>query len=54
MFTRSLKVTELMVQNIYVGLDVHHKSWMVSIHNGEFVLKTFSQFSDPITLGHYL
>lgn len=54
MFTKSLKVTDFTGQHIYVGLDVHYKSWMVSIHSDEFELKTFSQPPDAVKLGHYL
>jgi len=54
MFTKSLKVTDFTGQNIYVGLDVHHKSWMVSIYSDEFELKTFSQLPDALKLGNYL
>ena len=40
-------------QNIYVGIDTHHKSWMVSIYSDEFefnalfmpiVFQTFHSF----------
>ncbi|HEY8958375.1 IS110 family transposase [Chitinophaga sp.] len=54
MFTKSLKVTDFTGQNIYVGLDVHLKSWMVSIYSDEFELKTFSQPPDALKLGNYL
>jgi transposase len=54
MFTKSLKVTDFTGQNIYVGLDVHYKSWMVSIYSDEFELKTFSQTPDPSKLSSYL
>lgn len=54
MFTKSLKVTDFSGQHIYVGLDVHFKSWMVSIHSNEFELKTFSQVPDALKLGSYL
>jgi transposase len=54
MFTKSLKVTDFTGQNIYVGLDVHFKSWMVSIYSDEFELKTFSQTPNALKLGNYL
>ncbi|MCF6404129.1 hypothetical protein L3C95_14640 [Chitinophaga filiformis] len=54
MFTKSLKVTDFTGRNLYVGLDVHYKSWMVSIYSDEFELKTFSQTPDPSKLGSYL
>ncbi len=30
-------------QNIYVGIDVQYKTWMVSIYSNKFELKTFGQ-----------
>lgn len=54
MFTKSLKVTDFTEQNIYVGLDVHHKSWKVCIYSNEFELKTFSQPPDALLLSNYL
>lgn len=41
-------------QNIYVGLDVHDKSWKVHIYSDEFELKSFSQEPDADRLAHYL
>jgi transposase len=41
-------------QNIYAGIDTHHKSWMVSIYSDEFELKTFSQQPDVDQLERYL
>lgn len=41
-------------QNIYVGLDVHLKSWKVTIASDEFNLKTFSQDPDPKKLMKHL
>jgi transposase len=54
MFTKSLKVTDFTGQNIYVGLDVHFKSWMVSIYSDEFELKTFNQSPNVDQLADYL
>ena len=34
-------------QNIYIGLDVHLKSWTVTLLSEVSVLKTFSQEPDP-------
>ena len=34
-------------QNIYVGIDNHDKSWMVSTYSDEFKLKTFGQEPQP-------
>lgn|GEM_PF-5439163 len=33
MFTKTLKVTDLMDPNIYVGLDIHYKSWKICIYS---------------------
>jgi transposase len=41
-------------QTIYIGLDVHKKSWYVSIHTKDFEHKTFSQPPDPSALAKYL
>ena len=41
-------------QNIYVGIDTHYKSWMVSIYSDEFELKTFGQEPDVNRLENYL
>ena len=30
-------------QHIYVGMDVHKKSWSISIYTDQFEHKTFSQ-----------
>ena len=37
------KIKDFTGQNIYVGLDVHAKSWSVSIYSDELELKTFTQ-----------
>jgi len=34
-------------QNIYVGFDVHLKSWTVTIMTEKLTLKTFSQSPKP-------
>jgi len=41
-------------QNIYVGFDVHLKSWKVTIMTEELVIKTFSQPPSPEILHQYL
>jgi transposase len=41
-------------QHIYVGMDVHKKSWNVSIHSANLEHKTYSQPADPQVLGNYL
>lgn len=41
-------------QNIYVGIDVHLKSWNVTILTGSLHHKTFTQPSSPSALVQYL
>lgn len=41
-------------QNFYCGIDVHKKSWTVTIETNEIRLKTFSQNPDPVLLSRYL
>ncbi len=41
-------------QPIYVGMDVHKKSWSVSIHTEHFEHKTFTQPPEVEKLVHYL
>jgi len=41
-------------QPIYIGLDVHKKSWSVSIYSKHGEYKTFSQPPEVETLVHYL
>lgn len=41
-------------EKIYVGIDVHCKSWSVSIYSEEFELRTFSQPPDVKKLSSYL
>nr|WP_235655852.1 transposase [Bacteroides heparinolyticus] len=41
-------------QNIYVGIDVHLKSWSVAILSEHSVLKRFSQIPEPEALHKYL
>ena len=41
-------------QTIYVGIDVHKKSWKVTIRNEQHELKTFSQDPDPEILARHL
>ena len=43
MKSESTKLRDFSGQNIYVGMDVHHKSWKVHIYSGEFELKLLSQ-----------
>jgi len=41
-------------QNIYAGIDVHKKSWTVSIFSEGLHHKTFNQPPKPKALYHYL
>ena len=41
-------------QNIYVGFDVHLKSWTVTVMTEKLTHKTFSQPPKPEVLYHYL
>lgn len=53
METQSNKI-DFSNQNIYVGFDVHLKSWKVTILTEKVALKTFSQNPDPELLYQYL
>lgn len=41
-------------QHVYVGMDVHKKSWSVSIVTEKSAHKTFSQPPDPVVLANYM
>ena len=41
-------------QNIYIGIDVHKKSWSVTILSENSVLKKFSQTPNPKLLYDFL
>ena len=41
-------------QHIYIGMDVHKKSWSISILTEQFEHKTFSQPPEPSVLVNYL
>lgn len=41
-------------QNIYAGIDVHKKSWKVSVYSEDLYHKTFSQPPEPEVLYRYL
>ena len=53
METQSNKI-DFSNQNIYVGFDVHQKSWKVTILTEKVALKTFSQDPKPELLYEYL
>ncbi|HSB31614.1 MAG TPA: hypothetical protein VLD55_08440 [Candidatus Sulfobium mesophilum] len=41
-------------QHIYVGMDIHKKSWSISIVTDHSAHKTFSQPPDPTVLSNYM
>ena len=41
-------------QHIYVGMDIHKKSWSISIHTEQFEHKTFTQPPEVEKLTYYL
>jgi transposase len=51
---KKLKLLNFKGQTIYVGIDVHLKSWKVTIRSEEFELKTFSQSPDVKGLVNHL
>lgn len=53
MQTQSNKI-DFKGHNIYVGFDVHLKSWTVTIMTERLTHKTFTQPPQPETLAHYL
>ena len=54
MQTSSTVLKDFSGQNIYVGLDVHDKSWKVNVYSDEFELKSFSQEPDVDQLTRFL
>ena len=51
---RQAKHADFSGQNIYAGLDVHRKSWKVTIYTEAFEHKTFTQPPNPKKLVSYL
>jgi len=49
-----VKTISFQGQNIYVGIDVHLKSWKVTIMLDHSFYKTFSQDPEPSILSDYL
>lgn len=49
-----IKKTDFKNQNIYVGFDVHKKSWKVTVMAEDLLYKTFTQPPDPEVLYNYL
>lgn len=54
MVTISNKLRDFSGQSIYVGMDVHHKSWKLHIYSDEFELTSLSQEPDVEQLSNYL
>lgn len=54
MKSESTKLRDFSGQNIYVGMDVHYKSWKIHIYSDEFELKSLSQEPDVNRLYNYL
>jgi len=54
MTTSKTKVLDFSGQTIFIGLDVHYKSWAVTLQSEEFEIKTFSQPSKAMILTNYL
>jgi transposase len=50
----SKKLHDFSGQNIYVGMDVHDKSWKIHIYSDEFELKSMSQEPNVDQLCNYL
>jgi transposase len=48
------KILDCNNQRFYVGIDVHKKSWNVTIRSGELVLKTYSMNPSPEELSRYM
>lgn len=51
---RQIKINSWHGQKLHIGLDVHKKSWTVTILGPSFEHKTFSQNPDPGLLANYL
>jgi transposase len=54
MNTLSSKLLDFTDKPIFIGLDVHKKSWAVTLYSDEFELKTFTQPPNPDVLVKYL
>jgi transposase len=54
MNTLSSKLLNFRDKSIFIGLDVHKKSWSVTLYSDEFELKTFTQPPNPDVLANYL
>ena len=51
---KTQKVIDFKGENIYVGFDVHKKSWQVTIMTDQITHKSFSQPPSPLALANYL
>lgn len=54
MTTSKSKVLDFSGETIFIGLDVHYKSWAVTLQSEKFELKTFSQPAKALLLSSYL
>lgn len=54
MFTKTTRIIDFTGHNIYVGLDVHAKSWAISVYSDDFELKSFTQPPSTEQLYNYL
>lgn len=54
MQNKSTKILDFSGHNVYVGLDVHAKSWAVNILVDEITHRSFTQPPDPVLLHSYL
>ncbi len=48
------KILDFKNQQFYVGIDVHKKSWSVTIRSGGITLKTYSSNPSPEELNEYM
>jgi transposase len=48
------KFTDFSGQSFYIGIDVHKKSWTVTVRSLNIELVRFSQTPDAVQLSHYL
>ena len=51
---KKVKLLNFNGQTIYVGIDVHLRSWKVTIRSDEFELKTFNQSPEVKSLVNHL
>ncbi|RXQ87057.1 IS110 family transposase [Ancylomarina salipaludis] len=54
MRTQVIKKIDFSEQNLYIGLDVHKKSWQVTVLSEAICLKTFTSPPEPNSLFHFM